>query len=404
MSIINLFFLFPFNFLIFYIFFSFIKTQKIREIPKWEDSTKTIQDPSGFGSSSSFLINSVSYDNVTNNILYFGQENGKKYLYLKGKTKISGDIVNELSYISSPLVYSNNQYYFCSSSSRLIKIRENGSIQKVRNPFFLDGKKENWNLKYYYAQSLGKLIVAFIGEQYLYVYDLSSDNWNENSVYGFGEGTTILGFNYIYESGQFIFCFCLYNKSFGRYALGTGGYDNNYFFNDFYYFLQEKNLEEIQLYSKNEISFATSTFIILFTYEPNSEKYRFFHVNKYDYQIVVYGSNTYTRFFRDYIFIQAKFFENTPLLYYSLKSMRFDNYYVGVVDLQYFILLYNIEVDKAVNNLNFYYGYLYKSKGFLSYFENNGDEKLICPFISKKNYDGEDDCQFFTYLAKGAFY
>ena len=59
-------------------------------------------------------------------------------------------------------------------------------------------------------------------------------------------------------------------------------------------------------------------------------------------------------------------------------------YYLGAADLQYFIILYNIEIPK---NYSIFYeqGYYYQSKGFLNYFENN-IQKKICPFVSNSTF------------------
>ena len=73
------------------------------------------------------------------------------------------------------------------------------------------------------------------------------------------------------------------------------------------------------------------------------------------------------------------------------------NYYLGAIDIDNFIILYNIKMDNY-KKVFFDFGYLYDNKGFLRIFEEQ-NEISICPFI----YDSkEKKCSLF--LNENEFY
>ena len=330
---------------------------------EWEDNTQYIFD-SKLEDSYSFL--SYSIDNETDSKIYLDE----KYIYIIKKNNnknVYERIENSLKLksIKSPLIIKENSYYFCSSTS-LIKIEEQ-KIEEVKIQGITDKIS---SLSCYYSPSKNSIIVGLIGTKFILNYDLEQKNWNEKEK--------------IELKGNLITMNC-YNINEATPLFISISKDDNqkYYLNKFELvgnkinFLNDNNLTNFEFTDSSNIiiSFLGEKIAVIFTYILE-QSFNLYHYSFEENKTKLIGKN-FLPFFKEYSFINAKFIENTPIIYYTIT--RNGRYFLGVADLQYFIILYNTEIFNK-ENVIYDEGYLYKSKGFLNYFEYN-IQKKVCPFV-----------------------
>ena len=146
------------------------------ELPRWEDNSIKIEDPTNQSPNS---IDSYIINNETTDKLYLGEKNGTHYLYLNGNMSyLSND---NISSITPPLMKYNNLYYFC-SSKQIIKLNTTGNNEPemINGPEKLNGY-DNWKLKCFKhfskVDEFALIVAAFIGTPYVCFYNLKTNEW-----------------------------------------------------------------------------------------------------------------------------------------------------------------------------------------------------------------------------------
>ena len=344
-------------------------------IPEWKNNFEKISLPPDLMNSE---ILSISIDNSTLNTLYLIKENNISYLYIK-ENKYKNKLQDELTYINSPLIEYNGDFYFCSSSKNILKFSLNGELIKIQNPENLNNY-ENYELKCFFLNKENVIIVTFINTPYVNSYDLTKSIWitNENqdsqlklgekiydsNIYNILDIKTVR-FGVLYEE-QSLINFSLYqfnNQQFGEIHITN--------FN-------------ANLYSKTICTFGVKEQqVFIFTYEPKViNSYNFYQIDLGQRIIINSEGNSYLKIFKEAEIYDAYFIENSPVLFYNIKKKEITgkyNYYLGVVDIENLVILYNIKIENY-KKVFYDFGYLYKNKGFLKYFER-GNQFSICPFI-----------------------
>ena len=94
--------------------------------------------------------------------------------------------------------------------------------------------------------------------------------------------------------------------------------------------------------------------VYVFTYEPRSHAYRYYHISINKQKIIYYGeTDQLHEVFNSAIqIVKANLYDNTQYLYYLTQKINTTTMYIGVVDLEYAIQLYNIEIDLTLYNTN----------------------------------------------------
>ena len=332
-------------------------------------------------------IISISSDNSTSKILYLIKEDNESFFYINvEKYKINFE--EELKYLTSPLIEYQDVYYFCSSLKNIIKLYPNGTLEKIEN---LQNNLNNFELKCFYLEKEKIIIVTYINTPYVYSYDLSISDWktdNYSSDYGLNLGDKIFDTNLynIHDINNIRFGFLF--KEIDNYKFNLYQYNN-------FQFGPIHNIEfQDEFYSKTLCTFSKEKSVYIFTYEPKQiNKYNFYFLDLGSIQYNKFKGNLYLNQFKEAEIFDAYFIENTPVLFYNIRKRELNGeykFYIGVVDLESLVILYNIQFD-SFKKIFYNFGFLYNNKGFLKYFEN-GQKIEICPFIY--NYEGEI-CQFF---------
>ena len=383
-----------FFFTYFIIFFSLI-TYSIpyENIPLWTNNEYISSLPDDL--SNSQIISYIS-SNYTKSILYLISENKDSFLYHNGKKYQYKDILGEeLTFLSFPLIENKGDYYYCSSSKNIIKLDSQGNLEKIKNPNDLD-KYNDYELKCFYLKNGNAIIVTFINTPYVYSYDLVESNWKNMMNLNLGEK--------IYDTN-------IYNiEDINNPYFGVLYKDQNYY--KFYLYIYDFNYFQFNIVcsSSFEVNFLSKTIysfgiqekqVFIFTYNPKQiNKYNFFQLDLGTLQITNKDGNLFLKLFKDAEIYDAYFIENSPALFYNIRRKELNgeySFYIGVVDIESLVILYNIKMDNY-KRVFYDYGYLYQNKGFLNYFEE-GNQIKICPFI----YDITNKiCQF--YINKNQFY
>ena len=342
---------------LFYLFllFSYIKNKEL--LDEWENNTYSIE-----------LVKpplSLVVNNLTNTTLYLYKEG----IYLidenNNRVTIENNLINS---IDSPLIVYNDSYYICSSSG-LFQI-VNKKLKRVDIP--INANTKNLKCFYYKNGQDNYILIGMIGDNYLLNYNLKKQTYvakniakNLIDINSINIDTSIPNFVTISKDNNNKYMLEVFKYENGDYV--SGHQMNLSYYSDF------KTSNELNI----TISFLREQMIIIFTYIPDKE-FNFYHVNYGSNEIKLVGGKNLLRSFNEYNLSSATFIENTPIIYYIINKNR--RYYLGVADLQYFVILYNIEIPK---NYNIFYeqGYYYQSKGFLNYFDNL-NQKKICPFVS----------------------
>ena len=365
------------------------------ELNQWVDNTKIIDDPTGYDSTN---LDSFSLSNITGTKLYLDKKTPNNFLYIKNKLKLKLNDI-ELNDIISPLVELDNEYYFCSSKN-LYHIKD-GQIELIEPRENVKNYTNDYSIKCYYHEYLNSgnitknIYIIFIKSIYGYTYNINSKNWIDEGHLEYtgikrSDKKEILAVNAINLQTdnphiEFIV------KEENKYIFLVYQIANNFFspIHNIDLTQKDEQYDYLEFFSETKLSFLQEQKIIIFTYEPNTSKFKFYHVNYGTQNFIIRGGKNYFRFFQDFSIIYMDFFENTPLMYYSIKSLKDSINYIGVADLQYFMVIYNTlsnENEKIFDD----YGYFYSSKSFINYFIGN-KQMTICPFV----YENEK-CVFFS--------
>lgn len=355
-----------------------------KNFPIWRNNQNIKQLPIELSDSE---IVGISFSNITDKTLYLINENNVSYLYFN-EIKYKNKLQDELNYLDSPLIEYNDEYFFCSSKN-IFKFNLKGELTKIENPSIISGSND-YKLKCFFLNNDKKvIIVTFINTPYICSLDLTENNWivNNNQEYQLMLGSKIYDSNVynIVDIPNFRFGVLFEEES--KHKLKLLQY-NNYQFGDIY--LTEF---EGKFYTKTIFSYGfESQQVFAFTYEPNSNNFNFYQLHLGQNRCINNEGNLFLRIFKDAEIYNANFIENSPTLYYVIRKKESNgkfNFYLGAVDIESLIVLYNIKLDNY-KNVFYINGNLYKNKGYLSYFEG-GNQIELCPFV----FDSTNgNCQF----------
>ena len=361
----------------FFIFFLLANSNSIpyENIPLWTNNKYISSLPDDL--SNSQIISYIS-SNYTKSILYLISENNDSFLYHNGKKYQYKDILGEeLTFLSFPLIENKGDYYYCSSSKNIIKLDSQGNLEKIKNPNDLD-KYNDYELKCFYLKNGNAIIVTFINTPYVYSYDLVESNWKNMMNLNLGEKIYDTNIYNIEDRNNPYFGVLYKDQNYYKFYLYL--YDiNNFQFNTIY-----SSSFEVNFLSKSIYSFGIKEKqVFIFTYDPKQiNKYNFFQLDLGTLQITNKDGNLFLKLFKDAEIYDAYFIENSPALFYNIRRKELNgeySFYIGVVDIESLVILYNIKMDNY-KRVFYDYGYLYQNKGFLNYFEE-GNQIKICPFI-----------------------
>ena len=358
-------------------FFIILFLIKAENIFLWENNKEIIDD---IIKDDIDNIYSYAVDDETGAELYLVTKNDKSEFILKdGSTDyiIKNDL-NKLVEIRSPLIKLNSKYYCCSNESII----------------WTDGKKIYEKNKLYNnaidlkcLRAKDNILVSFIGTPKLYYFDSINDTWGKEFIIPY--------VNEIYAINNYT------QNNFQNYYMLVGSYKSN----DSEYFFWLFKLENNELHSDKDINIDKKKIELYLNYNPRIELIMKRYSNKREYVTFLFtyvpNRNLYSiyninlgskieffeikvfRFFNDFIIRNAGFILDTPFLYFSVESMINGQKYIGMIHIEYSLLIYNIEEN--INNILYYnYGKSFKDKGKLLYF--SGNRKIsFCPFI--KNGD-----------------
>ena len=343
-------------FIYFIVLFSNTLTKDI--LQEWEDNTKSYIEK---GISEDIL--SYALSSTSNTQMYLGKQN----IYLINSDN-STKIKHHLNSIDSTLIESNDKYYFCSSSAlyKIDKENEEVSEIKISKPSDFTGTVKSYKCIYYKPKN--SFIIGMIGSNYIFYFDPDSESIKHSKkVEGY-----LSDINYYPFEINIPFVATLSNNN-NQYYLKVCKFDVQ-FINIYESILNEHS--EFSVKDKTfKLAFLTNQIIIIFSF--GNDEFNFYHFNIGSSKFELVGGTNIFRSLKNYAFISADFMADTPIIYYKIS--RNDRYYFGLADLQYFVIIYNIEVynDK---DLIFDENSYYKSKAFLYYFEGN-IQKKICPFV-----------------------
>jgi len=373
--------MYSFHILFIYILFFILKKIKSRKesIKKWENNT--IHKQIHFNSNDIKILSYTS-DDESGAELYFVEEQEKYYFYFGN---VNDDNVfkiekenEKLIEFQSPLFKNNSKYYFCTSQN--IMYFNGSSIIELKNPSQLN------NLKYSLKCLRGpnkSIVASFLNTKYLsFIYPKD----NEISTHEQYLGDYIAINNYIQEKEQ--------TNVFRLTTIIRNG-DSNYYIatikkdgsSDPLVEQQSQAINNMELFSSVEIStyFTGQTYSFIFTYVKNTDK---FHIYRHDLKNNKFFEFRFFYVFKNFNITFAKYFNDSCILYYSITSIVPDvnqkyKSYIGVIDIEYNLGLYNIESDYK-GKIYFNFGSKNKKDINLIYFKN--DTKLSnCPFVNQNN-------------------
>lgn len=401
-----------FNFF-FITYFYFIYSE--REFQLWEKNQKL----SSVGIPNLININSYIFDPLSRAELYLINDNNE--LYFKNET-YETSITNNLRItdLKPSLINIYSNYYFCSSSLNQMIMIEDKKLKPIQNPSKIQQISGNYSINCFlswhyidnYLKERDAIMIAYIGTPYLYFYyplDQTDPETEINYVYSYTfedenkNFRNIIGINncindpIMGKETETFFIALIYGKNEENI--------NNYFF---FYFKKTNYLiypmhpqkpfrnSSLVLYDIVEVSSRNmynqnERLGYIFSYNPGKKDYIFYSVNLPGTNKDEINGNYYFRFFNGVKINYAKFIDDTALLYYDIESLYDGKNYIGVADLEYFLLIYNIE-EKPNSKLYFNFGNYFKNikSEELLYF--NGEYKIsYCPFIEE-----EEKC-YFTY-------
>ena len=342
-------------------------------------------------------INSYAFDSDTGAELFL--INHKSELYLKDEAyTITIKNITDINEIHSPLIKLNSFYYFCCSSSQeLMKIDGNTqTIQSIPNPKEITSKTNinDFSIKCLLScieiNNIYQITImsTFIGTEYIYFLDLETNKYFESITFQFEENKRIMAIhNVTNEQGnnqfpEFYYVLVIDNLNENNIIFKYMKWTKERFIG-----LNKEVIIEKKLYQKNEIVGKTvanvGTIIYLFSYEP--------YTNNFDYYIVniekeFFEGKYYLIFFNEFQINYVKFMAKTPMLYYSIKNMKNNKNYFGVADLEFFLIIFNLEENLEENLDKKLYNNYINNQGKIFYFSKN--EKIsFCPFIEDSNHN-----------------
>ena len=381
------------GFIIIYILLTiFTAILTFETLPIWEDNQRSISLPKDLNESE---ILDYAINNKSNYKIYLANRDDNYFFYLEDnkRFKYINNSKKDLKYFNSPLMEFNNELYFCSNLKHIIKINTSDELDEIENPKCLEQyTNDNYELKCFYHQEQNIVVATFLNTTCVSSYDLKKSEWIGKDIYiekniidanaiNVDNYDSYFGIGFLFKTTNLILWFFNYDKD-----LNLSG---------------QHYLEIIQskLYSKTLFTFGHKEIALkgfVFTYEPKkTNEYNFFYLNIEGKNCLTTEGKYYLTIFREAEIYDAFFVENTPILIYVIRKQEKDsnfNFYLGAVDIETLIILYNIKID---NYKKFFYdyGFAYSKdkKGFLRFFEN-GYQFEICPFIY--NFE-KNTCQLF---------
>ena len=355
---------------IFQLIIHFVKNSEIIQI--WENEPE-ISFPF---ENNEIDINSYAFDGETGAELFL--TNGY-IIYNSEYIPIPKNLSNLIS-IKNPLIEYNSRIYFCSSYKALIWINES-SINIINNKAEILDLNMDFTMKC--LRGYNSIMVAYLGTPYLLWFNHDLQDYKFN--FSFNDSRIFLAINN-YTDGT----------DSDAYLYTSLTKDEEYFYfnifkqtpNDEIQILKEKQAifpnTSLSIYENVEIVTHISDDCITYLFSYNTDGDFSFYLISLEKSKKFIDGKYYFRFFNDYKIKYAKFIEKTRLLYYSIESLKKDKKrYIGIVDLQYYLLLFNKNENVENNNIYFNYGNYYKNKGKLFYFL--GNKKIsYCPFIEEK--------------------
>ena len=329
-------------------------------------------------------IDSYAFDDLTGAELYLViKTDGNSSFILKEGSSYNSipNSLEKLVKIKSPLIKLNSKYYVCSNES-LIWINGNNVNETKRNDIANDiidykclRERDKDNFK-------DNILVSFIGTPNVSIFDTLDDKWGKNltipsvkKIYAINNYTQGLDVNFYIAVGldesdenSYLICLYKYDNQFDReQSVNIEKEKIELFLNE------NPRIELITRPHSNDRDFVT----FLFSYVPNKNLYSLYNiilVSKIEFfEIKIF------RFFNDFIIKEAGFILDTPYLYFSAESMINGQKYIGLLHVEYFLLIYNIEEN--INNILYYnYGKAFEDKAKLLYFSGN-QQISFCPFI-----------------------
>ena len=395
-----------FNFF-FIIFFYFINSE--REVQLWDKNPKInfLDIPDLIN------INSYIFDPNSTTELYL--INNYEKLYFKNETKnfILNNNLGIKDLKPSLIKVYSDCYYFCSSSyNELITINfDKLNLDSIPNPINITNINAPYTLKcflvFHISEANNVIMIAYIGTEYLFFfypqYPITKEEEKNygyfiDNVYKFEDENhnprIIRGINNALLEKK--------NDEPAIYFIALA-YDikekNNYF-----YFIQKprdnikpnyiKPLENKDLELYDVIELATrkmsegesrsdqiDRLAYIFSYKPGQRDYVFYVVNIENQGKHEINGKYYFSFFNDVKINYAKFIQNTALLYYDIENLYDRKNYIGVADLEFFLLIYNIE-EKPDSQLYFHF---WNNKSEELFYFNHSNKISHCPFIEEKN-------------------
>lgn len=352
--------IYRFNILFLYCILLFSYTLSRDILQEWEDNTHN-----SINENISEDLLSYAGSSTTTKKLYLG----KNKLYLvDGKESLKVISNHNLNSITSPLIEYNEVYYFCSSSG-LYKI-ENDELKKIEittNDF--SGTISSYKCIYHKIKN--NIIVGPIGGNYIFNYNINEKTWKSNSKL---DGSLLdITYKDIDQNVPFLAAISL---NWNNYYLFVYKFEDGQFNSIYGPCLNYCSGFSINDNSNIKVAFLTDQILILLITRQDGY-FNFYHFNAGSVSIELIGEKTFFPSLNDYKMENAFFLANTPIIYYKISKN--ERYYIGLADLQYFVILYNIELFNN-KDIIFDEGSYYQSKGFLMYFENN-IQKKICPFV-----------------------
>lgn len=357
----------------------------LKEVKIWEDENKVYKDYSFLNIND---IDSFALDDSSNTELILANTNNGSYFYLIKDNILYKTVKNTLgiSNIQSPLVECNSTYFFCSPSFNQILYIKNDNLKTVI--LGKDVPNNSYNLKCIkYQKFIGML---FLETHKFYMYSII-ENKNKSCTL-FSGNFQYKAFNVIniYQNYSLFLVIKFLKKKINSqniitYSISEIKFNGSKFINNSDIIL---NNDFFQFYSNIELSILKNKTALILTYESNNN-YRFYHMNYSTGEIIFNSGSNFLGFLNGYKIKSTGFIGNTPLLYYNIKNLAHPiNNYIGVADLQYSLVIYNIKVDVSEKKFK-EYGFINNNTFYLNYI-NDTQQVRYCPFIKE-----EDSCRYY---------
>ena len=354
--------------------FSYIKSdnENIINVEVWEDNSKSsdlnISD-----------INSYAFDSVTGAELFLYEDKTKLYLKENSEPKYIPN-TKDIKEIQSPLIkIDTSSYLLCGSlSDKEVLINIKNDTIKILEEY----KKTN-NKRLKCLRGPKAIVLVLKGDVKITFFDYSNVNEFKTE-------------DYLAKGSIIDFCFYEIENNDGssyKYSALLEISVNQYkalIYKKAYKELQsqhETDITNLKLFDITEIGIKAIGNIILFIFSYNNlNDYNLYSLDL-TYTKTFLDITYYFRFFNNFRIEYIKFIEGTLLVYYKIEAFTNDKTkYIGLADLQTFIVVYNIR--KTVNTNLYFNNYIQK----LLYFTKNQMIE-ICPFIEENN-----NCLYINYI------